>query len=126
MEVKPQQRSNVAHHMWISPSGRTAFGVIRFTLPLPLPHDPVLWVFLGEMRSIEGEARMLSKVWDGRLRGIRFDVEGGRYRMRTNFTIRNMTGWMAYAGTVRDDLPVDAAELLLAEQAREATRFGER
>ncbi|MCS7034024.1 MAG: hypothetical protein NZ561_08520 [Phycisphaerae bacterium] len=122
-QEKPSDRPNVRHVVWISPSGRTAFGVLRFRLPLPLPHEPLLWVFLHEMKRNEGEATILSKAWDRALPGLRFEVEGGKYRLRTSFRIRGLEGWMVYAGTLRNQ-PVDSTELHQAESAREATKFG--
>lgn len=96
---------------------------MKFSLPIPSPHDPVLWIFLSEMRRSEGAAELISKVSDRDLRGIRFEAEGGRYRIRTNFTIRGLTGWMVYAGTLIDH-PVDEPELQEAVTAREAVQFG--
>lgn len=125
MTVKVSTRHNIAHYVWVSPSGNTAFGIMRFALPLPMPHEPVLWVFMTEMRKSEGDATLLDKVWDRNLRGIRFQAEGGRYLVRTNFTIRGLTGWMAYAGTHRDQ-PVNEAELRQAVAAREGVQFGRR
>jgi len=123
LDIKEPTKPNVKHYVWISPTGNTAFGVMKFSLPLPLPHDSVLWVFLQEMRKSEGAATLISKIWDRNLRGVRFEAEGGRYRLRTNFTIRGLTGWMTYAGTLRDQ-PVDVDELREAENAREGTRYG--
>jgi hypothetical protein len=56
-----KQTKNHAHQVWVSPTGNTAYGVIRFSLPLPLGPDTVLWFFLREMRASEGEARLISK-----------------------------------------------------------------
>lgn len=114
---------NAVHQVWISPSGRTAYGVIRFSLPFPSPHDPVLWVFLKEMRRKEGQADLLEKRWDRERRGLRAVIEGGRYTIRTTITIRGLSGWMTYAGTLRE-APVEPEELHHAETAREQTRVG--
>ena len=62
---------------WLSPSGRTAYGVIYFSLPLPVGHDLTLWGFLDEMRHSEGEATLVSKQWDENLRGLRRFLEIG-------------------------------------------------
>lgn len=114
-----------AHHLiWISPSGRTAFGVIRFSLPLPLPHDPVLWFFLREMRQKEGKAELLSKAWDSDRRRLRAVIDGSRYTLRATFTLRGLSGWITYAGTVRDE-PIASEELSTAEAAREGTIPGQ-
>lgn len=114
---------NAHHQVWVSPSGRTAYGVIRFSLPLPAPHDPVLWVFLKEMRRKEGQADLLQKAWDPAGRGLRAVIEGGRYTIRLTVTIRGLSGWMTYAGTLRDH-PVEPDELHTAEAARDQTGLG--
>jgi hypothetical protein len=112
------------HAVWISPSGRTAYGVIYFSLPLPVGHDLALWGFMNEMRHTEGEATLVSKEWDPRLRGLRFVARGGRYVVRTNLLVRGFHGWACYAGTLRDE-EVNLEELGLAELAREWTSFGD-
>jgi hypothetical protein len=123
LDRKPQSKPNVRHWVWVSPSGHTALGVMRFALPIPVPHDPVIWVFLSEMRRAEGEARLLGKRWDSDARAVRFEAEGGRYIVRTRFTLRGLRGWMVYAGTLRE-APVNEAELREAESARDAARVG--
>lgn len=123
LDIKSPLQKEVRHYVWVSPTGNTAFGVMRFSLPFPLPHEPVLWAFMGEMRRSEGEARLLNKVWDKTLPGLRFEAEGGRYKMRTNLTVRGLSGWMSYVGTLRERA-VDEAELKTAVEARERTKFG--
>jgi hypothetical protein len=115
--------SSHKHAVWLSPTGRTAYGVIYFSLPLPVGHDVTLWGFINEMRRSEGEATLVSKQWDENLRGLRFVARGGRYVVRTNLIVRGFHGWACYAGTLRDQ-EVMADELALAEQAREHTGFG--
>jgi hypothetical protein len=112
-----------AHQVWVSPRGDTAFGVIHFSLPLPLGHRFVLAQFLRQMRQSEGEAILLEEQWDADLHGIRFVAEGGLYRIHTNLLVRGFRGWAIYAGT-RRDRPVMRGELDLAESARETTRVG--
>jgi hypothetical protein len=121
----PAKRSrNHAHQAWISPSGRTAYGVIRMNLPLPfIGPDLVLPRFIEEMRNTEGEAKLLSQRDDPRLRGIRFVVEGGQYRLRASLVTRGFRAWAVYAGTLRGQ-PEVPAELAVAESAREQTRIG--
>lgn len=114
---------NAVHQVWISPTGRTAYGVIRFSLPFPSPHDPVLWVFLNEMRRKEGQADLLEKRWDRQHRVLRAVIEGGRYRLRATIALRGLSGWMTYAGTLRAE-PVEPEELRHAEAAREGTQYG--
>jgi hypothetical protein len=121
----PVKRSrNHAHQAWISPSGSTAYGVIRMNLPLPfIGPDTVLPRFLEKMRQTEGEATLLSRRNDGRLPGIRFVAEGGQYRLRANLVTRGFRAWAVYAGTLRDQ-PEVPDELQLAETAREKTKIG--
>ena len=105
---------------WISPTGETAYGIIRFNLPLPVGHELVLRVFLSEMKKSEGRGELVSETWDDALKGLRFVAAGGRYTVRTNLFVHGFSGWAVFAGT-RSDAPVDARELNLAEKAREAT-----
>jgi hypothetical protein len=64
--------SDHVHRVWVSPSGLTAYGVIYFTLPLPVGADLALWGFLGEMKRNEGDSSLLGKQRDGqRLRSKR-------------------------------------------------------
>lgn len=118
-----QESTARGHRVWVSPTGRTAYGVIHFSLPLPVGHDPVLWVFLREMRRSEGEATLLSKQWDANLRVLRFVAKGGLYTVRTTLAVRGFSGWAVYAGTLTGQ-PVAPDELALAERARELTLVG--
>ena len=121
----PVKRSrNHAHQVWISPSRRTAYGVIRMNLPLPfIGPDLILPRFLDEMRRTEGEARLLGRKNDSSLNGIRFVAEGGQYRLRANMVSRGFRAWTVYAGTLRAQ-PEAPDELRIAEAAREQTRIG--
>jgi hypothetical protein len=119
----PKRSATHTHLVWISPSGRTAYGVIYFHLPLPVGHDLALWGFLDQMRASEGEATLIKKNWDPNLGALRFVAEGGQYTVRTNLFVRGFSGWAVYAGTLRA-FPVNQAELELAERAREATLIG--
>jgi hypothetical protein len=111
------------HQVWISPSGDTAYGVIRIKLPLPVGVSWVLWGFMDEMRRSEGEGQLLEKHDDPGLPGIRFVAEGGHYKVRTNLIVRGFRAWAIYAGSLRAR-PENAEELELAERARECTRVG--
>lgn len=124
-EPDPPKRSrNHAHQAWLSPSRRTAFGVIRMNLPLPfIGPGQVLGPFLDQMRESEGEATLLARQNDPRLPGIRFVAEGGEYRVRANLVTRGFRAWAVYAGTLRGQ-PEEPDELQLAELARERTRIG--
>lgn len=122
--AQPLRQSNRHdHQIWISQTGRTAFGIIRLNLPLPVGPGLTLHGFLREMRRIEGESELLARWEDDALPGIRFVAEGGRYRLRANLITRGFTAWVIYAGTLRSqDELID--ELTLAERAREATLVG--
>ena len=112
------------HQIWLSPSGSTAYGVIRFKLPLPLGPESVLKLgFLPEMKRTEGEATLLSSERDPSLPGLRFVAEGGVHIVRTNLITRGFKGWAVYAGTMRDK-PEVPDELAIAELAREQTAVG--
>jgi hypothetical protein len=111
------------HQVWLSPTGKTAYGVIHFRLPLPVGVGMVHWEFLHEMQKQEGEANELARQNDPSLPGMRFIVEGGRYKMRANLIVRGFDGWVIYAGTHKGEVPIPA-ELELAERARENTLIG--
>lgn len=114
------------HQVWISPSGDTAYGVIRFKMPLPVGPDLALRLgILPEMRRTEGEARLISSQRDPDLPGLRFVAEGGLYRLRSNLITRGWRGWVIYAGTLRAK-EIVPNELALAELAREHTAVGTR
>jgi hypothetical protein len=112
-----------AHQIWLSPTEKTAYGVIRFTMPLPLGNETALWGFMKEMKRTEGEARLLTKQRDPQLKALRFVAEGGLYTVRANLTTRGTRGWAVYAGTKRGQ-EIVPAELELAERAREHTTPG--
>ena len=107
---------------WLSPTGRTAYGVIHFSLPLPVGHELALWGFLREMRRSEGEAQLLSKGWDANSGLMRFVAQGGLYLVRSNLFVTGRQGWVCYAGTLKKE-PIEPDELALAEIAREHTAF---
>jgi hypothetical protein len=112
------------HQVWLSPTGDTAYGVIRFELPLPLPVELVLLGFISEMKRDQGEAKLLYSESDKLLSGLRFACEGGRYRLRGNMLVRGAGGWVVYAGTLRARAE-NPPELAVAELAREQTRVGD-
>jgi len=100
------------HETWVSPTGRTAYGVVFFRMPLPVGPDLALrYGFLPQMRRAEGEATLVSKAYDPAVGGLRFVVEGGLYRVRSTMFTRGTRGWAVYAGTLRKE-PVDEAEHL--------------
>ena len=122
---------NHTHEVWISPTRKTAYGVVFATLPFPaawLPLDfrlsKCLEVFLQEIKKHEGRADLIQSYDDPGLHGIRFVAEGGKYRVRTTLLVRGGKAWFVYAGTIRGE-PVNAAELQLAEEARDQTEVGQ-
>ena len=116
----PKRTRQHVHKTWVSPTGDSAYGIIRFNLPLPLNEDLCLWGFMNEMRRSEGEGILVSKAYDPALPGIRFVAEGGLYKIRTNMLVSGFSGWCVYAGSLRAR-PENTAELTLAADAREAT-----
>jgi hypothetical protein len=115
--------SSHTHQVWLSPSGHTAYGVIHFTLPLPVSANFLLPFYLRAWKKDQGEATLLSKVDDPALPGIRFVAEGGRYKTWSNLIVSGLEGWSIYAGVVRGQ-PILQPELDLAISAREHTHVG--
>jgi hypothetical protein len=111
------------HQVWVSPTGRTAYGIIHFTMPLPVGHELAVWGFIENMKRSEGEATLISKYWDPNLSGMRFVVVGGLYMVRVNLFVDGTQGWAVYAGTLRKE-KIEEDELSLAERARELTKVG--
>ena len=118
-----KQDERHTHETWLSPTGKTAYGVIHFTLPLPVGVNVVHWQFLREMKKQQGDATLIEEQYDPKLPGIRFVVDDPIYRTRFNMIVDGFQGWAVYAGTVRDK-PIAADELDLAEKAREHTILG--
>ncbi len=114
---------NHIHEVWLSPSGATAYGVIHFTMPLPVGLNLALTGFLNEMKTTEGDATLLSRQNDPDLPGIRFVADGGLYRIRANLVVDGWEGWTVYAGTIRSK-PILPEELDTAVRARENTHIG--
>jgi hypothetical protein len=113
-----------AHQVWLSPTGKTAYGIIHFGLPLPVPATWILDPFLTEMKKSEGEATLIGQpTKDDALPGVRFTVEGGDYKMRVNLICKGFRAWAVYAGTLRNQEEIPS-ELELAERAREKTQVG--
>jgi hypothetical protein len=115
---------NSRQRVWISPTGDTAFGIIRFDLPVPVGHDLALWGFLRTMRRDDGQADLVEKRWDEQRQVLRFVVEGKTYRLRALLHVRSFGGWSVYAGSLRER-PENLAEIEQAEQSRERTVFDE-
>ena len=125
LERKPE-RDDADHWVWVSPTGATAYGVVRFDTPLPVfandfGHTMAFRMgYLPAFRKDQGGAEVLEKAWDEDRRGLRFVVEGGRYKVRALFVVRGRQGWSVYAGSDRT-MPENPAELAEAKAAREAT-----
>jgi hypothetical protein len=111
------------HQIWLSPSGQTAFGAIRFRLPLPVGPSLLMGRFLAEMRRLEQTSDVLSREDDPELPGIRFVAEGTIHKVRVNLITHGFRGWAFYAGTFTGK-EENKAELELAERAREASSPG--
>lgn len=121
---KLKKESNYSHQVWKSPTGSTCYGIIHFGLPLPLPASLVLPQYLSAMKDSEGQADVQGQPQkDESLPGIRFTVDCGDYRMRTNFICKGFGGWAVYVGTLRDR-PEIPAEIELAARARDKTKIG--
>lgn len=121
-----EKQPDSEHQLWVSPTGSTAYGVIvvRHWL-MPLASDErVLGEFLKSMKASDGRADLLTKAHDGTLArgigGIRFDVTGGKYTLRASLISSGQRAWVVYAGTLNAK-PADAAELRVAESARDHT-----
>lgn len=118
-----KQSGRHSHQIWLSPTGETAYGVIHFSLPLPVGPDLVLRAFIREMQKQEGSADLLAKESDSDLPGLRFEARGQVYHLWGNLMVRGFQGWAVYAGS-RSGQPIAEAEFELAAAAREATRVG--
>jgi hypothetical protein len=108
------------HQVWVSPTGDTAYGVIYFSLPIPVSADFVLPFFLRAMRAKEGDATLVSKVDDPQLPGVRFEAEGGIYHIQANLITAGFEGWSVYAGRLRQRA-TNETELAQARAARQET-----
>jgi hypothetical protein len=116
-------RPNSVHQSWVSPSGLTAYGVIQFTLPLPVGLNLALDGFLAGMRRTEGSADLVEKQDDPNLMCIRFVANGAAHCIRANLFVDGFKGWTVYAGTVAGK-KIDEKELESAIRARENTVVG--
>ncbi len=110
------------HQVWLSPSRDTAYGVIRFSLPLPVGSGLALWGFLNEMKKTEGASDLLERHDDPDSNAIHFIARGGRYTVRGRIQTDGWKAWVAYAGTVTNQ-PVRRQELRQAEEARDRTQL---
>jgi hypothetical protein len=117
-----KQNERHTHQVWISPSGKTAFGVIHFKLPLPVGPDLALAGFLSAMQKSEGNANLIERHSDSQ--GIQFIVEGGVYRMHAQLIVKGYQAWAIYAATRRAE-PTVSDELKLAELAAGHTQIND-
>ncbi|HYE21234.1 MAG TPA: hypothetical protein VEA69_22500 [Tepidisphaeraceae bacterium] len=122
----PIEKTNEhTHQTWVSPSHKTAYGVIHFGLPLPLPANWLLGPFVDEMKKREGKAEVVGTPFkDETLPGVRVVVETKQYKMRINLIVRGWSAWAVYAGTDMAH-PEEASELRQAERARDTTKVGD-
>jgi hypothetical protein len=121
---RADQSGRYVQRVWASPSGKTSYGVIRFTLPIPVGPEIALVGFLAEMRRNEGDADLIEKRRDPDHPGrLSFIAAGGRYRVNGIIVTRGFRGWAVYAGTLRNG-PEAVDELELAVQARDNTTLG--
>ena len=121
-----QRSDNTARYIqrvWVSPSGKTSYGVVRFNLPFPVGDEIALNGFLAQLRRDEGEAVLLSESKDAAQDRLIFAAEGGRYRLNGIIVTRGFHGWVVYDGTLRNQSRA-LDELASAVQARENTRLG--
>ncbi len=109
-----------AHRVWLSPSGRTAFGVIRVNLPLPFPSPRLLLgPFLKRCARRRGRGGPTAGRATPDLPGLRFVAEGGRYTMRGNLISR---GWRM--GRLRGHPAQSARRTRRARRGRASPRSG--
>jgi hypothetical protein len=123
---KRQPLVSVVDHrdqVWLSPTGDTAYGVIHFSMPLPVGLNIALAGFLTHMRQDKGAATLLERHDDPSLPGIRFVAEDRVYVIRAILLVEGWEGWAVYAGTLRNG-PINQPELDFAVSAREHTRVG--
>ena len=118
-----KQDNRRSHQIWVSPTGQTAYGVIRFSVPLPVGAELVLIGFLSELKRTEGNAVLIEKQWDSNHNVLRFVADSEQHRIRTNLVVRGFDAWAIYAATIRDE-SIDPDELSLAEKARDNTEVG--
>ena len=130
-EADPLKSSDKHNHrVWLSPTGDAAYGVIYARLPKLAAfapsrylHNRVLNEFMAAMKADQGEAALLSKRWDGDANRMSFEAEGGLYKIDSALSVRGLSAWSVYAGTLRSK-PPNEAEMALARKARDATRVG--
>jgi hypothetical protein len=123
---KPQPLKTTSNHtdqVWLSSTGDTAYGVIHFTMPLPVGRNLALTGFISQMKKTEGDATLFSHQDDPSLPGIRFTAQGGLYFIRANLLVSGWDGWAVYAGTLKNGLILQK-ELDFAIRAREHTLVG--
>lgn len=128
----PKLGERHTHLAWISPTRDTAYGVIYATIPgfvpvalmpLRMLHDQVLERIMAAMKEDQGEARLLSKRWDAGADKMRFQAEGGLYRIDCVLTVRRYSAWTVYVGRLRQR-EENPREIATAEKARQATLVG--
>lgn len=110
--------------VWLSPSHKTAYGVIHFTMPVPwAPDDVLMQNFLDDMKKQEGSAQLITQTTNATLGVVQFLAVGGEYTVRTNMFKGFFEGWFVYAATDTSETVVPD-ELEIAERARDHTKVG--
>src|SRR5689334_3332960 len=56
-----KQSERHTHQVWLSPSGKTAYGVVHFDLPFPVGVSFIHWEFLREIKKRDGTANESSR-----------------------------------------------------------------
>jgi hypothetical protein len=127
-----KEGKNHKHLTWISPTGRTAYGVIYASLPFPAGIVPIAYRldkvfegFMNEMKRREGRAELIDRQNDYHSSQVHFVAEGAWYRLRVNLVVRGAKAWFIYAAGHRGEAP-DSREMDLAERARDQTQVGEK
>src|SRR5205085_2629626 len=83
---KDKKTDKHTHRVWVSPTGDTAYGVIRFKLPLPISEEIALWGFMREMQRDQGDAVLVEKQDDPKAGVLRYVAEGGIYKIRARIS----------------------------------------
>jgi len=118
---KPIERDDSStRQVWVSPTRATAYGIVRFGLPLPVGPGLALPGFIAETGHQQGTTRLISSEAHAASGGVQFVADMPLYRMRGILWTHGFTGWVVYASTERA-APVNDQELVAALHARDAT-----
>ncbi len=115
-----EQDETSTQQVWVSSSKATAYGIVRFSLPLPVGPGFALPGFIAETAKKQGPTKLLASKAHPRSGGVEFTADLPLYHMRGILWTKGFTGWVVYASTDRS-MPVDADDLAAALAARDAT-----